>query len=156
MDNNILSKFLLDGDLQSRFLSILASRELVSPKIMGDTLQLGTVVLTPKGKEFLLSSVEVDLEFIAEYRKLFPTGRRGTPDELSAKFRVLFKEMPNVTPEDIIKATKKYMNTVESDTFCEKAGNFISKQDTDRSRRSTLREFLEQPDKPEEQWTTSL
>lgn len=79
--------------------------------------------------------------FIEEYRSLFPVGKKSTPAEVKDKMNVLFTEM-DVTEDQVINATKHYLSTVSNPTFCEKAGNFISKI-VDGTRRSTLREFLE-------------
>ena len=79
--------------------------------------------------------------FIDEYRSMFPVGKKSTPAEVKDKMGILFSEL-DITEEQVINATKHYLSTVSNPTFCEKAGNFISKL-VDGTRRSTLREFLE-------------
>lgn len=99
---------------------------------------------TKEGRDLISSSVVIDPEFIKEFRSLFPPGKKSSETEVTDKMRVLFLEYPNLEPEKVIEATNYYLSTVSEQTFCEKAGNFISKQLKSGATRSTLREFLQE------------
>lgn len=125
----------MDSDVQSRVCAILLllQRAELNDKY-GD---LKYANLTIIGDDETIFSEG----FIEEYRSLFPVGKKSTEGEVKHKLSILFSEV-DTTEEQVLNATKHYLSTVTNLTYCEKAGNFISKQ-AEGTMRSTLREFLE-------------
>jgi hypothetical protein len=59
--------------------------------------------------------------------------------------------------DDVIKAAKLYINTVNDFTYLQRADYFIYKQDKNKNVTSTLEAFIdEEADETNKEWTTNL
>lgn len=80
---------------------------------------------------------------IETYRQLFPAGKNGSVPyrtsarELLPRFEWFFKTFPEHSWETVLAATRSYIEQGNR-TYLRTAGNFIKKQDADRSWRSDL------------------
>lgn len=86
---------------------------------------------------------------IEEYRMMFPTkvgnraGVRSSESQLLPKFEWFFKVHPDITWDEVIGATRLYLDTVES-RYIRNAGYFIKKTDVDKTWVSDLASYAEQ------------
>jgi len=97
---------------------------------------LKKLLITQDGKAFIGASDHLVMNIIDEYRKLFPSGVytgsrlvKGDRKGCIKKMQKLMRDNPDVTPTEIIEATKIYVGKAK-DTFYEKmtcADYFIEK-----------------------------
>jgi len=83
-------------------------------------------------------------EQIKEYRSKFPTGRKGSFDEVEKKLLRLFKNHPELNMDIIQKATTLYLSTMArngEERYIMKAGNFIEHV---TNKTNTILEWCEQ------------
>lgn len=133
----------------------------------------GEVVLEDKGLEvvnnikhfnddlcddlFKTSENEIP-ELVDEYRKLFEGLRLGSMGSKSScinKMKKFFKNNPKVTKEEVIKATKTYIDSFNGNyTYLQQADYFINKNEG--SRLETWIEEIRKNDNPLGDWTTTI
>jgi hypothetical protein len=88
-------------------------------------------------------------EKIAEYNQIFPAGKksgtslafRTNPKELVAAFVWFFKEYPEYSWEDVLNATRKYVQPFEETseyTYMQTSRYFVKKDDKSKNTISTL------------------
>lgn len=94
-----------------------------------------------------ISKKELDISKESEiFRNMFPPNKKSSSQEVLMKLKKFLNVHTEYDMEDIIKAAKNYLQSLNDYTYCEKAGNFISKRMPDGVERSTLLEFLERGD----------
>lgn len=94
-------------------------------------------------KPVKVSPIHEKIKIVERYRRLFPAGKKSSTPEVTTKLANLFTNHPHLTGEDVIKATRLYLSELQDFTYCEKAGNFISKRLGSKEVRSTLLEYIE-------------
>ena len=97
-------------------------------------------------------------EFIEEYRNLWKglkSGAMGSPNACKEKMLRWMGENPNYTKEDILKAAKIYINSLNNYQYLQAAHYFIYKKDG-KEEDSRLSAFIEEKEVDNTDWTTKL
>lgn len=97
-------------------------------------------------------------EFIEEYRNLWKglkVGSMGSPNACKEKMERWMKENPNYTKEDILKAARIYINSLNNYQYLQAAHYFIYKKDG-KEEDSRLSAFVEEKEVDNTDWTTKL
>ena len=97
-------------------------------------------------------------EFIEEYRNLWKglkVGSMGSPGACKEKMLRWMGENPNYTKEDILKAAKIYINSLNNYQYLQAAHYFIYKKDG-KEEDSRLSAFIEEKEVDNTDWTTKL
>lgn len=97
-------------------------------------------------------------EFIEEYRNLWKglkPGSMGSPIACREKMERWMKENPNYSKEDILKAAKIYINSLNNYQYLQAAHYFIYKKDG-KEEDSRLSAFIEEKEVDNTDWTTKL
>ena len=97
-------------------------------------------------------------EFIEEYRNLWKglkVGSMGSPIACKEKMERWMKENPNYSKEDILKAAKIYINSLNNYQYLQAAHYFIYKKDG-KEEDSRLSAFIEEKEIDNTDWTTKL
>lgn len=97
-------------------------------------------------------------EFIEEYRKLWKglkLGSMGSPGACKEKMLRWMGENPNYTKEDILKAAKIYINSLNNYQYLQAAHYFIYKKDG-KEEDSRLSAFIEEKEVDNTDWTVKL
>jgi len=97
-------------------------------------------------------------EFIEDYRNLWKglkVGSMGSPNACKEKMERWMKENPNYSKEDILKAAKIYINSLNNYQYLQAAHYFIYKKDG-KEEDSRLSAFIEEKEVNNTDWTTKL
>ena len=97
-------------------------------------------------------------EFIEEYRNLWKglkVGSMGSPMACKEKMLRWMGENPNYSKEDILKAAKIYINSLNNYQYLQAAHYFIYKKDG-KEEDSRLSAFVEEKEVDNTDWTTKL
>ena len=97
-------------------------------------------------------------EFIEEYRKLWKglkPGSMGSENACKEKMLRWMGENPNYTKEDILKAAKIYINSLNNYQYLQAAHYFIYKKDG-KEEDSRLSTFVEEKEVDNTDWTVKL
>ena len=97
-------------------------------------------------------------EFIEEYRSLWKglkLGSMGSPGACKEKMLRWMGENPNYTKEDILKAAKIYINSLNNYQYLQAAHYFIYKKDG-KEEDSRLSAFIEEKEVDNTDWTVKL
>jgi hypothetical protein len=97
-------------------------------------------------------------EFIEEYRNLWKglkVGSMGSPNACREKMERWMKENPNYSKEDILKAAKIYINSLNNYQYLQAAHYFIYKKDG-KEEDSRLSAFIEEKEVDNTDWTVKL
>ena len=97
-------------------------------------------------------------EFIEEYRNLWKglkVGSMGSPMACKEKMLRWMGENPNYTKEDILKAAKIYINSLNNYQYLQAAHYFIYKKDG-KEEDSRLSAFIEEKEVDNTDWTVNL
>jgi hypothetical protein len=97
-------------------------------------------------------------EFIEEYRNLWKglkVGSMGSFNACKEKMERWMKENPNYSKEDIIKAAKIYINSLNNYQYLQAAHYFIYKKDG-KEEDSRLSAFIEEKEVDNTDWTVKL
>ena len=97
-------------------------------------------------------------EFIEDYRKLWKglkPGSMGSENACKEKMLRWMGENPNYTKEDILKAAKIYINSLNNYQYLQAAHYFIYKKDG-KEEDSRLSAFIEEKEVDNTDWTTKL
>ena len=97
-------------------------------------------------------------EFIEEYRKLWKglkPGSMGSENACKEKMLRWMGENPNYTKEDILKAAKIYINSLNNYQYLQAAHYFIYKKDG-KEEDSRLSAFIEEKEVDNADWTIRL
>lgn len=98
-------------------------------------------------------------EFIEEYRNLWKglkVGSMGSPTACKEKMERWMKENPDYSKEDILKAARIYINSVDNYQYLQAAHYFIYKKDNGKEEDSRLSAFIEEKEIDNTDWTTKL
>jgi hypothetical protein len=97
-------------------------------------------------------------EFIEEYRNLWKglkLGSMGSPGACKEKMLRWMRENPNYSKEDILKAAKIYINSLNNYQYLQAAHYFIYKKDG-KEEDSRLSAFIEEKEVDNTDWTSRL
>ena len=97
-------------------------------------------------------------EFIEEYRSLWKglkVGSMGSPMACKEKMLRWMGENPNYSKEDILKAARIYINSLNNYQYLQAAHYFIYKKDG-KEEDSRLSAFIEEKEVDNTDWTTKL
>ena len=97
-------------------------------------------------------------EFIEEYRNLWKglkSGAMGSPNACKEKMLRWMGENPNYSKEDILKAAKIYINSLNNYQYLQAAHYFIYKKDG-KEEDSRLSAFIEEKEVDNTDWTVKL
>lgn len=97
-------------------------------------------------------------EFISEYRSLWKglkSGSMGSPDACKEKMIRWMTNNPQYSKEDILKAAKIYINSLNNYQYLQAAHYFIYKKDG-KEEDSRLSAFIEEKEVDNTDWTTKL
>ena len=97
-------------------------------------------------------------EFIEEYRSLWKglkVGSMGSPNACKEKMLRWMGENPNYTKEDILKAARIYINSLNNYQYLQAAHYFIYKKDG-KEEDSRLSAFIEEKEVDNTDWTVKL
>ena len=97
-------------------------------------------------------------EFIEDYRNLWKglkVGSMGSPMACKEKMERWMKENPNYSKEDILKAARIYINSLNNYQYLQAAHYFIYKRDG-KEEDSRLSAFIEEKEIDNTDWTTKL
>ena len=97
-------------------------------------------------------------EFIEDYRNLWKglkVGSMGSPNACKEKMLRWMGENPNYTKEDILKAAKIYINSLNNYQYLQAAHYFIYKKDG-KEEDSRLSAFIEEKEVDNTDWTVKL
>ena len=104
-------------------------------------------------------SINLELDVLAkEYRMLWKglkPGSMGSEQGCKEKLFRWMKNNPEYSKEDIIKAAKIYINSLDNYTFLQQADYFIYKKDA-YGESSRLSAFIDDISKPTDDWTSQI
>lgn len=105
--------------------------------------------------------IEVSNDFITQYRNLFKglkPGSMGYAKGVSQKMSRFFTENPETTEEEVINATRKYLDSLNNYQYLQQADYFIYKKDAngESSRLSAYIDEIRLNTTSDENWTTNL
>ena len=131
-------------------------------KLLLDFLSIESSYSDYKSKKVVKKSTRTISEgfdkFIEEYRNLWKglkVGSMGSPMACKEKMLRWMKENPNYTKEDILKAAKIYINSLNNYQYLQAAHYFIYKKDG-KEEDSRLSAFIEEKEVDNTDWTTKL
>lgn len=97
---------------------------------------------------------------VEEYRNVFKgykAGSMGSPTACKNNLSEFLKQNTQYNLDDVIKAAKLYINTVNDFTYLQRADYFIYKQDKNKNVISTLEAYIdEETDETNKEWTSNL
>jgi len=110
-------------------------------------------------KSSRLINDEIDV-FVSEYRMLWKgkkAGSMGSSASCKEKMIRWMQTNPTYSKDDILRAAKLYLNTLDNARYLQRADYFIFKQEENKEESSRLSAFIEEiDDKPVEDWTNTL
>lgn len=110
-------------------------------------------------KSSRLINDELD-DFINQYRLLWKgrkVGSMGSAQSCKEKMIRWMQENPQYSRDEIIKAAKLYLHTLDNITYLQRADFFIFKMEANKEESSRLSAFIDEIDnKPVEDWTNQL
>ena len=131
-------------------------------KLLLDFLSIESSYSDYKSKKVVKKSTRIISEgfdeFIEEYRNLWKglkSGAIGSPNACKEKMLRWMGENPNYTKEDILKAAKIYINSLNNYQYLQAAHYFIYKKDG-KEEDSRLSAFIEEKEVDSTDWTTKL
>ena len=148
MTRKQLFKLFDDKDLQSRIVSILLSRELVSLKAPEGKYLFSNIELSDIGEELVEDSLITD-QFVKEFRDLFPPGKRGDKNLVKERLQTLMMEV-KTSKDQVLDAVKMYLSELTDSKYCQHAHYFIEKRLPDGTVRQTIRGHIERLQEGEE------
>ena len=131
-------------------------------KLLLDFLSIESSYSDYKSKKVVKKSTRIISEgfdeFIEDYRNLWKglkVGSMGSPNACKEKMLRWMGENPNYTKEDILKAAKIYINSLNNYQYLQAAHYFIYKKDG-KEEDSRLSAFIEEKEVDNTDWTTKL
>ena len=131
-------------------------------KLLLDFLSIESSHSNYKEKKIIKKSNRVINEgfdqFIEEYRNLWKSlqpGSMGSENACKEKMLRWMEENPNYSKEDILKAAKIYINSLNNYQYLQAAHYFIYKKDG-KEEDSRLSAFIEEKEVDNTDWTTKL
>ena len=119
--------------------------------------QNNNININPKQISKVVKSSEFD-NFVVEYRLLWKGLKQGSMGSINScrdKLKRFLKENPDYTQEDIIKAAKTYINSLDDYKYLQQADYFIYKKDK-FGEQSRLLAFIDEDEVKESGWTSKL
>lgn len=153
------------NELQDKQFIKLIDKEVIvreKSKLLLDFLSIESSHSNYKEKKIIKKSNRVINEgfdeFIEEYRKLWKglkPGSMGSENACKEKMLRWMGENPNYSKEDILKAAKIYINSLNNYQYLQAAHYFIYKKDG-KEEDSRLSAFIEEKEVDNTDWTTKL
>ena len=157
--------YILEKLQEKQFIKIITYSEVIlreKSKLLLDFLSIESSYSDYKSKKIVKKSNRVISEgfdeFIEEYRNLWKglkVGSMGSPTACKEKMLRWMGENPNYTKEDILKAAKIYINSLNNYQYLQAAHYFIYKKDG-KEEDSRLSAFIEEKEVDNTDWTTKL
>ena len=157
--------YILEKLQEKQFIKIITYSEVIlreKSKLLLDFLSIESSYSDYKEKKIIKKSNRVINEgfdeFIEEYRKLWKglkPGSMGSENACKEKMLRWMGENPNYTKEDILKAAKIYINSLNNYQYLQAAHYFIYKKDG-KEEDSRLSAFIEEKEVDNNDWTTRL
>ena len=165
IDTNLETDYMLLEFLQEKQFIKLVNHEIIireKSKLLLDFLSIESNYSNYKEKKIIKKSNRVINEgfdeFIEDYRKLWKglkPGSMGSENACKEKMLRWMGENPNYTKEDILKAAKIYINSLNNYQYLQAAHYFIYKKDG-KEEDSRLSAFIEEKEVDNTDWTTKL
>lgn len=157
--------YILEELQKKQFIKIITYSEVIlreKSKLLLDFLSIESNYSNYKDKKIIKKSNRVINEgfdeFIEEYRNLWKglkVGSMGSPMACKEKMLRWMGENPNYSKEDILKAAKIYINSLNNYQYLQAAHYFIYKKDG-KEEDSRLSAFIEEKEVDNTDWTTKL
>ena len=157
--------YILEKLQEKQFIKIITYSEVIlreKSKLLLDFLSIESNYPNYKEKKIIKKSNRVINEgfdeFIEEYRNLWKglkVGSMGSPMACKEKMERWMKENPNYSKEDILKAAKIYINSLNNYQYLQAAHYFIYKKDG-KEEDSRLSAFIEEKEVDNTDWTVKL
>ena len=157
--------YILEKLQEKQFIKIITYSEVIlreKSKLLLDFLSIESSYSDYKSKKVVKKSTRTISEgfdeFIEEYRNLWKglkSGAMGSPNACKEKMLRWMKENPNYSKEDILKAAKIYINSLNNYQYLQAAHYFIYKKDG-KEEDSRLSAFIEEKEVDNTDWTTKL
>ena len=165
IETNITFDNIVLNELQDKQFIKLIDKEVIireKSKLLLDFLSIENSYSDYKEKKIIKKSNRVINEgfdeFIEEYRNLWKglkVGSMGSPMACKEKMLRWMGENPNYSKEDILKAAKIYINSLNNYQYLQAAHYFIYKKDG-KEEDSRLSAFIEEKEVDNTDWTTKL
>lgn len=165
IETNMTFDNIVLNELQDKQFIKLINKEVIvreKTKLLIDFLSIGSSYSDYKEKKIIKKSNRVINEgfdeFIEEYRSLWKglkVGSMGSPNACKEKMLRWMGENPNYSKEDILKAAKIYINSLNNYQYLQAAHYFIYKKDG-KEEDSRLSAFIEEKEVDNTDWTTKL
>ena len=165
IETNMTFDNIVLNELQDKQFIKLINKEVIvreKTKLLIDFLSIESSYSDYKEKKIIKKSNRVINEgfdeFIEEYRKLWKglkVGSMGSPMACKEKMLRWMGENPNYSKEDILKAAKIYINSLNNYQYLQAAHYFIYKKDG-KEEDSRLSAFIEEKEVDNTDWTVKL
>ena len=165
IETNMTFDNIVLNELQDKQFIKLINKEVIvreKTKLLIDFLSIESSHSNYKDKKIIKKSNRVINEgfdeFIEEYRKLWKglkPGSMGSENACKEKMERWMKENPNYSKEDILKAAKIYINSLNNYQYLQAAHYFIYKKDG-KEEDSRLSAFIEEKEVDNTDWTVKL
>ena len=165
IETNMTFDNIVLNELQDKQFIKLINKEVIvreKSKLLLDFLSIESSYSDYKEKKIIKKSNRVINEgfdeFIEEYRKLWKGLKPGSMGSENACKEKMFRwmgENPNYTKEDILKAAKIYINSLNNYQYLQAAHYFIYKKDG-KEEDSRLSAFIEEKEVDNTDWTSRL
>ena len=165
IETNMTFDNIVLNELQDKQFIKLINKEVIvreKSKLLLDFLSIESSYSDYKSKKVVKKSTRTISEgfdeFIEEYRNLWKglkVGSMGSPTACKEKMLRWMGENPNYTKEDILKAAKIYINSLNNYQYLQAAHYFIYKKDG-KEEDSRLSAFINETEPDNTDWTTSL
>ena len=165
IETNMTFDNIVLNELQDKQFIKLINKEVIvreKTKLLIDFLSIESSYSDYKEKKIIKKSNRVINEgfdeFIEDYRKLWKglkVGSMGSPMTCKEKMLRWMGENPNYTKEDILKAAKIYINSLNNYQYLQAAHYFIYKKDG-KEEDSRLSAFVEEKEVDNTDWTVKL
>ena len=165
IETNMTFDNIVLNELQDKQFIKLINKEVIvreKTKLLIDFLSIESSYSDYKEKKIIKKSNRVINEgfdeFIEEYRSIWKglkLGAMGSPGACKEKMLRWMGENPNYTKEDILKAAKIYINSLNNYQYLQAAHYFIYKKDG-KEEDSRLSAFIEEKEVDNTDWTVKL
>ena len=165
IETNMTFDNIVLNELQDKQFIKLINKEVIvreKTKLLIDFLSIESSYSDYKEKKIIKKSNRIINEgfdeFIEEYRKLWKglkPGSMGSENACKEKMLRWMGENPNYSKEDILKAAKIYINSLNNYQYLQAAHYFIYKKDG-KEEDSRLSAFIEEKEVDNTDWTTKL
>ena len=157
--------YILEKLQEKQFIKIITYSEVIlreKSKLLLDFLSIESSYSDYKSKKVVKKSTRIISEgfdeFIEDYRKLWKglkPGSMGSENACKEKMLRWMGENPNYSKEDILKAARIYINSLNNYQYLQAAHYFIYKKDG-KEEDSRLSAFVEEKEVDNTDWTVKL